>query len=163
VDKEYKQIGEMLIAKGLLTQEQLNDALAEQRITKELLGKILIKRKLVSEDDFFKTLSEQFNLPYIHLKKEAKYIDMSLAMQLSASLILEHQCVPISKKEYIVTVAIANPLDAWALSVVEQELKLLKVKFVLVSNTDMQWLIEQYQSYKGRHLEQLFGEHEGEK
>ena len=56
-------LGELLIAKGLLTQSQLDEALAEQKKTRELLGTILIRKKFVKEDDFLTSLSKQFRIP----------------------------------------------------------------------------------------------------
>lgn len=155
MDKTSKQIGEILVAKGVITAERLQEALAEQRITKEFLGQILLKRMLITEKDLLQILSEQFGFPFISLKKED--IDLDIAMQFSATLILEHKCFPLKQDDYTVTVAIANPLDAWALNRAEKE-SMHRVKFVLITEKDMLWLIQQYRRYKSIDMQRLFEE-----
>lgn len=51
-----KRLGEALIGKGLITEAQLQDALREQGLTKEFLGAILLKRKLITERDLLENL-----------------------------------------------------------------------------------------------------------
>ena len=92
MEKTDKQVGAILVAKSLITEDQLQEALAGQRITKEFLGKILLKRKLITEKDLLQVLSEQFGFPYISLKK--KDINIDVALQFSATLILDHNCFP---------------------------------------------------------------------
>ena len=154
MDKTSKQMGEILVAKGVITAEQLQEALAEQRITKEFLGQVLLKRILITEKDLLQILSEQFGFPFISLKEED--IDLDIAMQFSATLILEHKCFPLKQDDYTVTVAITNPLDAWTLNKAEEESKMHRVKFVLVTEKDMLWLIQQYRRYKNMDIQRLF-------
>jgi hypothetical protein len=70
-----------------------------------------------------------------------------VACQFSPTLILEHKCFPIKQDDYTITVAITNPLDAWSLSAVEKESKLLKPEFILISEKEMQYLLQQYRRY----------------
>ena len=65
-----KLLGELLVKKGLVTQEQINEALKESPVNGDMLGKILVNRGLIKEIDLLKVLAEQFNLPfYPHLKE----------------------------------------------------------------------------------------------
>lgn len=54
-------LGEMLVGRGIISLDQLNDALAEQAITKKRLGQILVARKLITFD-FLDTLLAQLEL-----------------------------------------------------------------------------------------------------
>lgn len=126
MQRSNKQIGEILIEKGLLTPQQLDDVLREQKLTKEFIGAILLRRRFVSEADFLGALSTQFGYPYITLQKEN--VDLAVAMQFSATYVLDHKCVPIGQSEYAVTVAIVNPLDAWSISGLEKEAKMRRVE-----------------------------------
>lgn len=143
--RSQKKLGEILINKGLITGEQLKDALDEQRKTNEFLGKILIRKNQFKEKDLLEALAEQFNIPYVSLKY--KYIDWHLAKQFSLGLILDYKCFPIAKDEWSVTVAITNPLDVWALKKAEEGARGLKLKLVLVSEGDMKEAIQRYQQY----------------
>ena len=53
------RLGEMLIAKGIITDEQLEDALREQQVTAERLGTILVSRGYVNEVDLVRILDSR--------------------------------------------------------------------------------------------------------
>ena len=143
--RNQKKLGEILMAKGLITGEQLKSALDEQRKTNEFLGTIFLKKNQIKEKDLLEGLSEQFNIPYVNLKY--KYIDCQLAKQFSLALISDYKCFPITKDDWSITVAITNPLDVWALKKAEERAGDLKLKFVLVSEEDMKEVIQRYQQY----------------
>ena len=145
MEKPKKQLGEILIEKSLIGPEQLKDALTEQRRTKEFLGSILLKKKYIAEKDLLKALSDQFGIPVVKIKD--KYIDWNFVRRFSPSLILENKCLPIKGDDVSVTVAITNPLDAWAIKKAEDETKGFILKLVLVSEEDMSDAIERYQQY----------------
>jgi hypothetical protein len=145
MDRREKRLGEILIEDGLITAEQLKAALKEQDLTKEFLGKILLKRKLLMESALLKVLSEQFDLPVVDLKY--RYFDWKLMKGFSPSLMLDHHCLVIAKDESTVTMAITNPLDVWTRKKAEQEAGFLKLKLVLVSEEDMREAIEKYRQY----------------
>ena len=66
--KAYKQIGTLLIKEGLLTQEQLQEALVKQKESKDRLGNILVDLKYVSQRDLFRILGQQLNIEYVNKK-----------------------------------------------------------------------------------------------
>ena len=142
---EEGRIGDILIRNGLITEVELNRALDEQARTNELLGAILLKRTKLKEEDLLRVLSKQFKYPFITLKD--RYIDWELVRTFSASLVLDHQCVPIQRDDWTVTVAINNPLDIWAVKKSEEEARGLKVKLVLVSKSDLADAISRYKRY----------------
>jgi len=139
-------LGEILLAKGLLTPEQLDLALKEQRKNDEFLGKILLKNNWIKEKDLLLALSEQFNIPYMSLKY--KYINLELTQRFTPTLLLDYKCFPLAMDEESVTFAITNPLDAWVIKKCEEEAKGLKTKFVLVSLEDMEEVIRRYLNYR---------------
>ena len=149
-----KKLGEILIKKGLLTLEQLNTALLEQKKTKEFLGAILLKMKWIKEKDLLEALSEQFNIPTDTL--ENKYIDWNLLKHFSSSLILDQRCFPIRKDDWSVTVAITNPLDAWALKKAEEEAMPLHLKLILVPENSMREAVLRYQQYMRANISKFF-------
>src|SRR5262245_3377311 len=60
-------LGELLAANGLITREQLAEALKVQRTTKEKLGVILVHRNLITEDELIGFLSRQYSIPSVTL------------------------------------------------------------------------------------------------
>jgi type IV pilus assembly protein PilB len=154
MERQQKRLGEILMAKGLITNEQLNDALDEQKKTKEFLGTILIKREWIKENDLLRALSEQFQIPFMSLKD--KYIDWEFVKEFSPSLILDYKCIPIKKDDWSVTVAINNPLEAWVLQKAEEEARGLKVKFILALQEDINEIIQRYQQYMRGNITRFF-------
>jgi len=154
IRRSIKKVGEILIERRLLTPQQLETALEEQRKTKKFLGEILVKNNFIKDKDLLNVLSEQFDLEVVSLKN--KYIDWKLIKEFSSSLILDHKCFPVKKDEWTVTMAIINPLDVWALKKTEDESRGLRVKWVLVSQADMQEVIRKFQQYIRGSISNLF-------
>jgi len=145
VIRSQKKLGEIFIDKGLITPEQLNAAIEEQKKTKEFLGTVLARKNQLKEQDLLVTLAEQFDIRVVSLKN--RYIDWRFVKNFSASLILNHRCFPVSKDKFSVTIAITNPLDVWALKRSEEEAGGLKLEPVLVSEGDMDGVIRRYKQY----------------
>lgn len=145
MNKAQKRLGEILICKGLLSQPQLEAALERQKRTKEFLGEILLKERMIEEKSLLEALSEQCGIPVVSLKN--RYIDWKLVKQFSSELILGHKCFPVGKDDWSVTVAITNPLDVWSIKKAEEETRGLKLKLVLVSEEDIKEVIERYREF----------------
>lgn len=136
-------IGELLVKKKLITQRELEIALDEQKNTGDFLGRVLVRRNYLKEEDLLKVLSELFGIPFMSLQD--KYIDWNLAMSFSASLVVERQCLPFRESDAGIMAAILNPLDASAISQMEEQAKGKKVSLVLVTSQDMQEALKNYQ------------------
>ncbi len=145
MDRQPKKIGELLIEKGLITPQQLEDALEDQKRTKEFLGSVLIRRKVIKEEDLITVLSEQYKIPYVSIRYD--YIDWAFVSKFSPQLIVEHKCMPLKTDEFTVTLAITNPLNMWGIKKAEEETIGFKLKFVLVSGKDMEEAIQRYKDY----------------
>jgi MSHA biogenesis protein MshE len=63
------RIGDLLIAHKVISQEQLNLALVDQKKSGRKLGRVLIENSFISEDQLLQFLSQQLNVPYIDLKR----------------------------------------------------------------------------------------------
>lgn len=114
-----KRLGELLMGKGLISAGQLEHALQEQRTSGEFLGAILLRRRWVQEGDLLRTLGEQMDIPYVRLAEQA--VDWTFANRFPSTLLTDHLCFPMRLEGQSLIVAIANPLDAWAVSELERE------------------------------------------
>ena len=63
------RIGDLLIAHKVISQEQLNAALAEQKKSGRKLGRVLIENGFISEEQLLSFLAQQLKVPYIDLKR----------------------------------------------------------------------------------------------
>ncbi|KUK52140.1 MAG: General secretory pathway protein E [Desulfotomaculum sp. 46_296] len=107
VVKKRKLLGEKLIEDGLITGEQLNEALRVQARTGELLGYVLVKLGMLSEDNLNKVLGIQ----KIELKDE---IDLNLLKTVPEQLIRKYKIFPIKKEGKYLVVAMADPLNEFS-------------------------------------------------
>ncbi|MBN1872375.1 MAG: hypothetical protein JW800_07360 [Candidatus Omnitrophica bacterium] len=145
-------LGNILLAMGLITKTQLDEALAEQRKTKEFIGTVLIRKGLITQKTLLDALSYQFDIPVKNLKYE--YIDWKFVSQFNPSLILDFGCIPLKKDETSLTVVITNPLDVWSMIEAEKVAGDLKLELVLISDEDMKDIVERYKQYlRGQFLE----------
>jgi type IV pilus assembly protein PilB len=104
-----RKLGELLIESGLLTIDKLKDALEAQKNTGKRLGEALIDMKIISEEEMAFSLAMQLKIPFIDL------IDYSIKADILECIPEEvcHKfvCIPLSMKNNILDVAMADPLD----------------------------------------------------
>jgi len=104
-----RKLGELLIESGLLTIDKLKDALEAQKNTGKRLGEALIDMKIISEEEMAFSLAMQLKIPFIDL------IDYSIKEDVMECIPEEvchkFMCIPLSMKNNILDVAMADPLD----------------------------------------------------
>ncbi|MDP3042447.1 MAG: hypothetical protein Q8N62_07015 [Candidatus Omnitrophota bacterium] len=148
--RNQKKIGEILIERGLITQAQLEDALAEQARTNKFLGDILLKNKKIIEKDLLSVLAKQFNISFIKLNNEN--INWDFVKKFSPSLILDYKCIPIKGDEWSITIGINNPLEVDLIKKAEDEARGLRLNLVLVSKDDLEGFIVKYKQQVQRNI-----------
>ena len=105
-----KRLGFILIAAGLITEEQLQEALKVQRGRRGTkLGAILVELEFVSQTMLSRALAQQFNLPFVDLDDMA--VDPAAVSVLTEELARKHSLLPVKLEDGVLTVAIADPLD----------------------------------------------------
>jgi type IV pilus assembly protein PilB len=110
---EGNQLGALLIQGGLLTQEQLDAAQAEQSQSGRSLGRVLIETGSVTEADLVATLARQIGLEYVDL---ADYpIDPTATALVSDSLARRYQALPIGWEDGRLVVAMSDPSNVFAI------------------------------------------------
>lgn len=151
--KGSRRIGEILVAKGFVTEAQLHDALMEQKINEKFVGMILKEKGTITDHDLMEALAEQFDIPLVDMRTQ--YIDMELARKFSSALIVDHKCFPLKEEENTMVFAIINPLDMLALSKMDEEASPRNVQHVLVTEADMNDVISQYRKYVSQSIQRL--------
>ena len=111
--KEKKRLGDILLQAGMITPDQLAVAIEAHKRTNERLGKTLIRMGFITEENLIKTLAHQLKLNYVNLKEEK--IDPSLAKLIPDKVARRHLVVPLAKMGQVLMVAMADPLNIFAL------------------------------------------------
>ena len=107
------RLGEMLIARGIISEEQLEEALSEQLVTAERLGTILVNRGYVGEVELVRILAEHFGLEFVDLEEQV--IDPSAVQLVKESFARYHQLLPFGREDGLLLVAMANPTNVFSL------------------------------------------------
>jgi len=108
-----KRLGEMLVAAGVLGEDGLRRALAEQKRWGRSLGQTLVELKLVSESELVHVLAQQLAVPVV----EIDLLDVSpdVIQLVPAELAQRHDLVPFGRQLKFLDVAMADPADAAAI------------------------------------------------
>jgi len=105
-------LGSLLIDEGLLTEAQLDAAIAEQTRTGKPLGRLLIEQGTISEAELVRTLARQVGLEFVDLNDRT--IDGSVAALVSESLARRYQAIPVGWEDGKLIVAMADPSNVFA-------------------------------------------------
>jgi MshEN domain len=103
------RLGEMLVARGLLADAQLKEALAESRMTGALLGNVLLSRGWLFEDELARMLAIQLDVPYVNLRLTG--VDQAVARAMPSATGIQFGVIPIGVSCGQIRVAFGDPTD----------------------------------------------------
>jgi type IV pilus assembly protein PilB len=104
-----KRLGEILVEQGLLSEEQIQDALRMQHQSGLLFGETLVQQKLITEEKMVSVLVSQFGIPYI---KPSNYnIPKELLEIFDPAMMRRFQFVPMDSIGSVLVIAIAGLLS----------------------------------------------------
>ena len=103
-----KKIGECLIQAGLITEEDLRNALAEHKRTGERVGVVLVRMNLATEKQIAKALAFQLGFPYVNLVENPP--DPAAVVLIPKEVSIKRVCVAVGLEKNLLTVAMSDPL-----------------------------------------------------
>ncbi len=133
-----KSLPDILLATTTITQAQLDEAIAQQQEEgsgERLLGEILIKKKLIREDELMAAVGMQLGIPILD-KISADELDSELVRKIPINFAKKHNMIPVKRQGDLVTVAISNTQDFDPLDDVRILLE-CDVRPVLAKKTDI--------------------------
>ena len=111
-DLKKQLLGEILIQRGLITEGQLQEALALQKKEHGYLGDKLIALGSLEERDIVVALVVQCNLPYIAV--DNYQIDKSIIQLIPAEIAQKYQVVPLDRVGNVLSIVMMDPFNATA-------------------------------------------------
>lgn len=111
--KKAKSVTHLLIQDGLVTQEQLLEALERKKETGQSLARALIEMEIVSESKLTEVLAQHLGLEFIDLS--SYHIDLSAAALLEEKIAARHLAIPLQFDGDTLIVAMADPTNIFAL------------------------------------------------
>ena len=152
--RKTKQLGQILLEQGLLTQEQLDHALEEHRKTPRSLGRTLIDLGYIRERDLVRALAEQVGLEFVDLSETR--IDPMVASLLPEPLCRRYRALPIGERDGKLLVAMSDPANVYALDDI-RTLTGRDVQPVVATANDIEQAIQKF-SAMGEQVEALASE-----
>lgn len=142
---ETKKIGQILVEEKLITQEQVDKALAESKKTGLPLGSTLVKMGLVTIKQLKDALAAQMQVSVVSEDQLASLPD-SIAC-LSDDFVREHKVIPLSYNSKTLTVGMVNPKDT---DTINQIIGMtgLKPAVLMVTSLEYERYVEQYYGNK---------------
>jgi type IV pilus assembly protein PilB len=117
---ERKPLGQVLLGKGLIQQDQLDRALDEQRRSnhQKLLGEILIELRYCTEDQIIEALAQAYGVPYARISP--RVADPKIIATLPKDFLEKHSVLPLFLVEGTLTIAVPEPANVFLIEEVER-------------------------------------------
>ncbi|MBQ9349390.1 MAG: Flp pilus assembly complex ATPase component TadA, partial [Oscillibacter sp.] len=121
----YKRMGDLLVAAGAITEEELKRGLELQKGTKERLGTVLVSNGIITENALIEALQMQLGVEFIDLTRVS--IPTEMAQALPKNIARQYQVVPVRMKRDELYLAMSDPLNFYA---IEEARKAVRKKIV---------------------------------
>ena len=108
-----KRLGEILVESGAITDEQLEEALELSKKNGTVLGDTLLELGHLDEKTLYQCLEYHFHVPYVDLNETV--IDKNAVSMIPEVLAKKHAVIPIKKEKKVLTVAMSDPLNFYAI------------------------------------------------
>jgi len=138
---QRKRIGDLLVEAGLLSDERLQEALQEQKELQMKLGDVLLTRGYISEQQLIEVLEFQLGIPHVQLFRQK--LDPKLISLIPKQTAEQHTVIPIRIEGNRLIVAMADPLDYFAID----ELRMitgLRIVPTIASKDELNRVIKRY-------------------
>lgn len=135
------RLGELLVRHKILTQDQVDKAVAEHKAHRERLVSTLSRLKLISEEDLAAFLARQYSAPSINL--EEFEVDTGVTKLLSAEVVQKYHLMPISRTGSTLIVAMSDPSNIFAID----DIKFMtghNVEIVVATDSAIKKAIDKY-------------------
>ncbi|MDP2645124.1 MAG: ATPase, T2SS/T4P/T4SS family [Desulfobacterales bacterium] len=132
--RKRKRLGEMLVEEGLMTDAQITAALAGQKSSKLKLGQYLVREGIINESQIVDVIAKQLRLDKYDPMKYP--LDLSLSNVIKADVSQKYQIAPLVKTNFLLTIAMTDPMDIDAIDVIE-EMANIEVEAVICTEKEL--------------------------
>lgn len=146
--RQQVRLGDLLISEGLISQEQLEYALQEQKNSgfSKKLGEVLVDEGMISHKEMALLLSKQLKIDFVDLFGEK--IDFNSLSKFSMPLLISAKAIPFKEDEDYVYVATSDPLNFDALESLERNIATKPLKVYLSMSEDIAHIFQRLEIIK---------------
>ena len=134
------RLGDLLVQNGIITEDQLMTALAEQKRCGRKLGKMLVELRYVEELQLLEFLSRQLQIPFIDLSQQS--FDQDTIRQMPETLARRFRCVLLKQDANSALIGMSDPTDLLAVDEITAVLN-KPVRQAVVRESDLLQLVDQ--------------------
>ncbi|MCT2537944.1 Flp pilus assembly complex ATPase component TadA [Aquibacillus koreensis] len=138
--RNKKKLGDLLKESGVLTEEQIVEALQKKK-NGQKLGDALLEQGYITEQQLLEVLEIHLDIPSVSLYRYP--IDKDLMQLVSKEVARRQLLIPLTQKENVITVAMNDPMDYFAIDDLELSTGFV-VKPVIASKDDILQSINKY-------------------
>ena len=153
------RLGDLLVREGLITRDQLDQGLVEQKNTGMRLGYCLVKLGFVQELEITKALARQYKMPAVDLSRFE--VDQNILKLVPSDVAVRHMVLPLKREGRTLTVAVSDPTN----HAVVDDLKFITrydIFPVIAGEYTLRGAIERYYEQTDAQLQSLLKDIEGE-
>ena len=147
------KIGEILVAKGLITAEQLESAMEESRRSGLVLGKALVKMRLLSEMELLSSLGEQLGITFYPSLKTFAVAD-NVIEAVPVKFVWHYKIMPLKLENNLLTIAVSDPMEIWSMEDIKLHLG-FNVERVLATEKEVLGAIREYYGFGADTVEKI--------
>jgi len=136
-----KQLGELLLERGIINESQLDKGLKLQKEKGGLIGQILVMLGFAKEEEIAQALTVQYGFPYLPL--ECYEINADAIKLIPENVAVQYNLIAIDKIGDLLTISMSNPLNFQAVEDIEMLTK-CKVQVFVSTMTDINNAIKKY-------------------
>jgi len=139
-----KRLGSLLVEEQMITEDQLQQALMEQKKTGEPLGEALVRLGSISEESLYRFLAIQHGLDYVSL--DSVDIGAALVKTMPTLTARKYSAIPISQDNGTITIATSQP-DDLSLFYLPKEIKVpsdVRPKIIVAPASQIRQLLDKY-------------------
>ncbi len=136
-----KQLGELLVERGIISEQQMERALNVQKEKGGLIGEVLVELGFVKEEDIAQSLTAQYGFPYLPLSNYD--VNPEIINIVPGRVSRQYLLVPVDKIGNNLTLAMSNPLNVQAIEDIEL-LSGCSVQTFVSTSSDIKKAIEKY-------------------
>jgi len=138
--RQKLKLGDVLVKAEAITEEQLHQALAEQKQKNIPLGAALVQLGFITEEKFLTSLADQLKIPYLDM--QGVKISQDAIRKVPEAIARKHRVIPIEIKNGSLKLAMADPLNIFAIDEVTIRTG-LDVTTVLAAESDIDRAIQE--------------------
>ncbi len=155
VQEQRQRLGDVLIEQGVITPLELDEAIQRQRLTGEMMGRVLVSMGLCEEQDIVEALGIQSGMERVDLTKMK--IKDEVLRRISPDVAKFYNIIPVREVDGILYVAMADPLNLRVLDDLRQ-ITGCEIKGAISNHQDVAASLKANYSYESQSIHETLKE-----